>query len=151
MADFDVTIMEDKAVSNLKTTRNDGDVRAYLESVANKQRRQDALAMLELMREITGEEAEMWGESIVGFGSYRYRYASGRQGDWFLTGFAPRKQALTLYIMPGFERYEALLAKLGKHKIGKSCLYINKLADVDEDVLKEIITASVERMRRADD
>lgn len=138
-------------MSNLKTTRNDGDVRAYLESVANKQRRQDALAMLELMREITGEEAEMWGESIVGFGSYRYRYASGRQGDWFLTGFAPRKQALTLYIMPGFERYEALLAKLGKHKIGKSCLYINKLADVDEDVLKEIITASVERMRRADD
>ncbi len=138
-------------MSNLKTTRNDGDVRAYLESVANKQRRQDALAMLELMREITGEEAEMWGESIVGFGSYRYRYASGRQGDWFLTGFAPRKQALTLYIMPGFERYEALLAKLGKHKIGKSCLYINKLADVDEDVLKEIIAASVERMRRAND
>lgn len=138
-------------MSNLKTTRNDGDVRAYLESVANKQRRQDALAMLELMREITGEEAEMWGESIVGFGSYRYRYASGRQGDWFLTGFAPRKQALTLYIMPGFERYEALLAKLGKHKIGKSCLYINKLADVDEDALKEIIAASVKRMRRADD
>ena len=138
-------------MSNLKTTRNDGDVRAYLESVANKQRRQDALTMLELMREITGEEAEMWGESIVGFGSYRYRYASGRQGDWFLTGFAPRKQALTLYIMPGFERYEALLAKLGKHKIGKSCLYISKLADVDEDVLKEIIAASVERMRRAND
>ena len=138
-------------MSNLKTTRNDGDVRAYLESVDNKQRRQDALTMLELMREITGEEAEMWGESIVGFGSYRYRYASGRQGDWFLTGFAPRKQALTLYIMPGFERYEALLAKLGKHKIGKSCLYISKLADVDEDVLKEIITASVERMRRAND
>lgn len=138
-------------MSNLKTTRNDGDVRAYLESVTNKQRRQDALAMLELMREITGEEAEMWGESIVGFGSYRYRYASGRQGDWFLTGFAPRKQALTLYIMPGFERYEALLAKLGKHKIGKSCLYISKLADVDENVLKEIIAASVERMRRAND
>ena len=138
-------------MSNPKTTRNDGDVQAYLESVTNKQRRQDALTMLELMREITGEEAEMWGESIVGFGSYRYRYASGRQGDWFLTGFAPRKQALTLYIMPGFERYEALLTKLGKHKIGKSCLYINKLADVDEDVLKEIIAASVERMRRADD
>lgn len=138
-------------MSNLKTTRNDGDVRAYLESVTNKQRRQDALTMLELMREITGEEAEMWGESIVGFGSYHYRYVSGRQGDWFLTGFAPRKQALTLYIMPGFERYEALLAKLGKHKIGKSCLYINKLADVDGDVLKEIIAASVERMRRADD
>ena len=138
-------------MSNLKTTRNDGDVRAYLESVGNKQRRQDALTMLELMREITGEEAEMWGESIVGFGSYRYRYASGRQGDWFLTGFAPRKQALTLYIMPGFERCKALLAKLGKHKIGKSCLYINKLADVDRDVLKEIIAASVEQMRRADD
>ena len=143
--------MEDKAVSNVKTTRNDGDVRAYLESVASEQRRKDALAMLELMREITGEKAEMWGESIVGFGIYRYRYASGRQGDWFLTGFAPRKQALTLYIMPGFERYEALLAKLGKHKIGKSCLYISKLADVDRNVLKEIIAASVEQMRRADD
>lgn len=138
-------------MSNVKTTRNDGDARAYLEGVTNKQRRKDALAMLELMREITGEEAEMWGESIVGFGSCRYRYASGRQGDWFLTGFAPRKQALTLYIMPGFERYEALLAKLGKHKIGKSCLYISKLADVDRNVLKEIIAASVEQMRRADD
>ena len=138
-------------MSNLKTTRNDGDVRAYLESVASEQRRKDALTMLELMREITGEEAEMWGESIVGFGIYRYRYASGRQGDWFLTGFAPRKQALTLYIMPGFERYAALLAKLGKHKIGKSCLYISKLADVDRNVLKEIIAASVEQMRRADD
>ena len=138
-------------MSNVKTTRHDGDVRAYLESVASKQRRKDALTMLELMREITGEKAEMWGESIVGFGSYRYRYASGRQGDWFLTGFAPRKQALTLYIMPGFERYEALLAKLGKHKIGKSCLYISKLADVDRNVLKEIIAASVEQMRRADD
>ena len=137
-------------MSDLKTKRNDGDVRAYLESVSNLRRREDALVMLEMMSEITGQPAEMWGESIVGFGSYRYRYASGCEGDWFLTGFAPRKQSLTLYIMPGFARYEDLLARLGKHKIGKSCLYVNRLDDVDSDVLKELIAASVEYMRGAD-
>jgi len=137
-------------MSDLKTQRNDGDVRAYLEGVANQRRREDSLVVLDIMGEITGEAAEMWGSSIVGFGSYRYKYASGREGDWFLTGFAPRKQSLTLYIMPGFDRYESLMSRLGKYKTGKSCLYINKLADVNLDVLKELIAASVERMRRAD-
>jgi len=136
-------------MSDLKTQRNDGDVRGYLEAVANRRRREDSLVMLELMSEITGEPPAMWGSSIVGFGSYRYRYASGRGGDWFLTGFAPRKQALTLYIMPGFDRYAALLAKLGKYKTGKSCLYVNKLDDVNMEALKELIAASVETMRRA--
>lgn len=137
-------------MSDLKTQRNDGDVRAYLEGVANQRRREDSLVVLDIMGEITGEAAEMWGSSIVGFGSYRYKYASGREGDWFLTGFAPRKQSLTLYIMPGFDGYESLMSRLGKYKTGKSCLYINKLADVNLDVLKELIAASVERMRRAD-
>ena len=110
----------------------------------------DSLVMLELMEEVTGEPAEMWGTSIVGFGSYHYRYASGREGDFMLTGFAPRKSALTLYIMGGHERHEALFAKLGKYRTGSSCLYINKLADVDLDVLRELIADSVEYMRNAD-
>lgn len=132
-----------------KTQRNDGDVLAYLESVSNKRRREDSLIMLKLMAEVTGEPAEMWGTSIVGFGSYHYRYASGREGDMMLTGFAPRKQALTLYIMGGHERYDELMARLGKHRTGSSCVYINKLADVDLDVLRELIAESVDYMRSA--
>ena len=131
-----------------KTQRNDGDVMAYLESVQNNRRREDSLVVLKIMEEVTGEPAEMWGASIVGFGSYHYKYESGREGDFMISGFAPRKQALTLYIMGGFERHEELLAKLGKHRTGSSCLYINKLADVDLDVLREIISESVAHMRR---
>lgn len=133
-----------------KTQRNDGDVIAYLESVSNKRRREDSLVVLKLMEEVTGEPAEMWGTSIVGFGSYHYRYASGREGDFMLTGFAPRKAALTLYIMGGHERYDELMAKLGKHRTGSSCVYINKLADVDLAVLRELIAESVDYMRNAD-
>ena len=132
-----------------KTQRNDGDVMAYLESVSNKRRREDSLALLKMMEEVTGEPAEMWGTSIVGFGSYHYRYASGREGDMMLTGFAPRKASLSLYIMGGHERYDALMARLGKHRTGSSCVYINKLADVDLDVLRELIADSVEYMRGA--
>ena len=132
-----------------KTQRNDADVRAFLQSVANKRRREDSLVMLDIMEAVTGEPAEMWGTSIVGFGSYHYRYASGREGDFMLTGFAPRKQALTLYIMGGHERYAAQLAKLGKHRRGSSCVYINKLADVDLDVLRQLIADSVDYMRAA--
>ena len=133
-----------------KTQRNDGDVMAYLESVQHKRRREDSLVVKAMMEEITGEPAEMWGSSIVGFGSYHYRYESGREGDFMLTGFAPRKQALTLYIMGGHERHEELFGKLGKHRTGSSCLYINKLDDVDLDVLREIISESVAYMRDAD-
>ena len=135
-------------MSQNKTVRNDGDVMAYLQSVANKRRREDSLAMLDIMREVTDLPAEMWGTSIVGFGSYHYKYDSGREGEFMLTGFAPRKQALTLYIMGGHDRYAELFARLGKHRTGKSCLYINKLADVDLDVLREIIAESVAFMRR---
>ena len=133
-----------------KTQRNDGNVMAYLESVQHKRRREDSLVVKAMMEEVTGEPAEMWGSSIVGFGSYHYRYESGREGDFMLVGFAPRKQALTLYIMGGHERHEELFAKLGKYRTGSSCLYINKLDDVDLDVLREIIAKSVDYMRGAD-
>ena len=132
-----------------KTQRNDGDVLAYLESVSNKRRRGDSLVLLKLFEEVTGEPAAMWGTSIVGFGSYHYRYESGREGDMLLTGFAPRKAALSLYIMGGHERYDELMAKLGKHRTGSSCVYINKLADVDLEVLRELIGESVAYMRSA--
>jgi len=98
------------------------------------------------MQEVTGEEPVMWGTSIIGFGSYHYKYTSGQEAEWFLSGFSPRKQSLTLYIMSGFDEYEPLLAKLGKYKTGKSCLYINKLADVDQDILKDLISKSVDHM-----
>ena len=135
-------------MSELKTKRNKGDVEAFLSSIPNEKKRQDSFTILELMKQVTGAEPEMWGESIVGFGSYHYKYASGREGDWFVTGFAPRKQNLTLYIMSGFDSYNQLLSKLGKHSTGKSCLYIKKIEDVDMDVLKELVKQSVEHMAK---
>ena len=136
-------------MSTLKTQENDGDVRAYLASVANEKRRDDAFAVLDLMSEVTELEPRMWGDSIVGFGHYRYTYASGREGEWFLTGFAPRKQSLTLYIMAGFDSYDNLMGKLGKYTTGKSCLYIKKLEDVDQNVLRELVKESVDHMARS--
>ena len=99
------------------------------------------------MKEVTGEEAVMWGKSLVGFGSYDYKYASGKAGSWFLTGFSPRKQSMTLYIMPGFDQYDDLMSDLGKFKTGKSCLYVNKLEDVDMDVLRQLVQLSADHMR----
>lgn len=138
-------------MSELKTKPGDSDVDAFIAGIANDERRQDCLALLDLMSDVTGEPAKIWGGGIVGFGSYHYRYASGREGDWFLTGFAPRKNDLTLYIMAGFDRYEKLMAKLGKHRTGKSCLYLRRLSDVDVDVLRELTTESVEHTRRTND
>ncbi len=136
-------------MAELKTQENDGDVAAFLNSVAHDKRRADSFAVLKLMQEVTGKEPKMWGDSIIGFGHYHYKYASGREGDWFLTGFSPRKQSLTLYIMAGFDEYNALMAKLGKFKTGKSCLYINKLEDVDEAVLRELVQKSAEHMAQS--
>jgi hypothetical protein len=133
-------------MAELKTKPTDASVEAYLNCVEPEKKRQDSFAVLELMREVTGEEPKMWGSSIIGFGSYHYKYASGREADWMLVGFAPRKQALTLYIMSGFEGYDELMADLGKHKTGKSCLYINKLDDIDLDTLRELVKQSVEHM-----
>ena len=130
-------------MAKLKTQKNDASVEDFLNGVSDQKKREDSFAILELMRDVTGEEPAMWGTSIVGFGSYRYKYASGREGEWFLTGFSPRKRNLTLYIMAGFENYDSLLADLGKHKTGKSCLYINKLEDVDIPTLRKLIRQSV--------
>ena len=134
-------------MAELKTRQNDQDVHEFLEGVSNETRKKDCYEVLELMRAATGMEAKMWGDSIIGFGSYHYKYASGREGDWFLTGFSPRKQNLTLYIMPGFDDYEGLMKKMGKYKTGKSCLYLNKLEDVDLAVLKTLIEKSVKKMQ----
>jgi len=131
-----------------KTRETAASVEEFLNGIENRTRREDGLAMLDLMREVTGEEARMWGGSIVGFGSYHYFYESGREGDAMLTGFSPRKQNLAIYVMPGFSAYDSLLDKLGKHKTGKSCLYINKLADVDLKVLKTLVRRSVQVMRK---
>jgi len=136
-------------MAELKTKRNKGDVESFLNGVTNEKRRQDSFAVLDLMKQVTEKKPEMWGDSIVGFGSYHYKYASGREGDWFLAGFSPRAQNLTLYIMAGFDEYEPLLATLGKYTTGKSCLYIKKLEDVDMEVLKELVRRSVEHMEKA--
>ena len=133
-------------MAELKTKPTNEDVHAFINSIADEQRRQDSQAILALMQEAAGAEPQMWGDSIVGFGHYHYKYASGREGDWFLTGFAPRKQNLTLYIMAGFEQYNTLLARLGKHKTGKSCLYLKRLADVDRDILRELVRQSAAHM-----
>ncbi|MEZ4767902.1 MAG: DUF1801 domain-containing protein [Caldilineales bacterium] len=133
-------------MAELKTQKNDASVDAFLNSVENDRKREDSFALLEMMKEVTGEEPKMWGDSIVGFGEYHYTYASGREGNWFVTGFAPRKQNLTLYIMAGFDEYDALLDRLGKHSTGKSCLYIKRLEDVDKTALRELIAASVQHM-----
>jgi len=130
-------------MAELKTKQNVQSVTDFLQAVPDERKRDDSFAILELMKEVTGQEPKMWGDSIIGFGNYHYKYATGREGDWFLTGFSPRKQNLTLYIMSGFDEYDELLKKLGKYKTGKACLYINKLADVEISVIKELIQKSV--------
>ena len=134
-------------MAELKTKKNDASVEGFLTGVGNERRREDSFVVLEMMKRITGDEPTMWGSSIVGFGSYHFRYASGREGDWPRIGFSPRKQSLTLYVMPGFSNYDDLLSRLGKHRTGKSCLYVNKLADVDMDVLEQLIRSSLDAMR----
>lgn len=136
-------------MAGLKTKPTNQSVEEFLNTIADESRRRDCFAVLALMKAVTRAEPKMWGDSIVGFGSYHYKYASGHEGDWFLTGFSPRKRDLTLYIMAGFDRYGALLEKLGKFKTGKSCLYIKKLDDVDRQVLQELVRQSVQEMARA--
>jgi len=133
----------------LKTKINDASVVDFLNSVPDETKRMDAFVILDLMTKITGEEPKMWGESIIGFGTYHYRYASGQEGDWMQTGFSPRKQNLTIYLISGIKGFTSQLEKLGKHKTGKSCLYIRRLEDIDMDLLKDIITQSVEIMKNA--
>ncbi|MEK6480004.1 DUF1801 domain-containing protein [Catalinimonas sp. 4WD22] len=134
-------------MATLKTQPNSSSVEAFLNGIEDQKKKADSLALLKLFEEWTHHSPKMWGDSIVGYGTYHYRYDSGREGDWFLTGFSPRKQNLSLYIMPGFERYDNLMEKLGKYKTGKSCLYIKKLSEIDLNVLKELISQSIQYLK----
>ena len=130
-------------MAELKTKINDASVENFLNSVEDETKREFAFTILEMMKKITKAEPKMWGTSIIGFGTYHYKYKSGQEGDWMQVGFSPRKQAMTLYIMSGFSRYEELLSKLGKFKTGKSCLYLKKEEDIDMKVLNELVAQSV--------
>ena len=130
-------------MAELKTKATSASVSAFLKKIPDPQRREDTVAVADMMRKVTKKEPKMWGTSIVGFGSYHYKYASGREGDWFAMGVSPRKDALTLYICAGFHRYPDLMEKLGKYKSGQSCLYLKKLSDVDPSVLKQLMSRAL--------
>ena len=134
--------------SELKTRKNKASVRAFIDAIEDSDKRRDCRRIAAMMRRISGKRASMWGDSIVGFGEYHYRYKSGREGDWPISGFSPRKQNISIYIMPGFSSYKKQLAKLGKHKTSVSCLYIKRLSDIDEQVLEQIVADSYERMKK---
>lgn len=131
-----------------KTAPTDVDPRAFLAGVEPARRREDALALLPMFERVTGEPPVMWGPSIVGFGRYHYRYDSGREDDFIRTGFSPRKANMTVYLMPGCATYADMLARLGKHRHSVSCLYFNKLADLDAAVLEEVLAAAYADMAR---
>ena len=130
-----------------KTKPTSASVDDYIASIADEARRADCRYLVEVMSRVTGEPPRMWGASIVGFGTYHYRYDSGREGDFFLTGFSSRKADLSLYVMAGFASFPALMAKLGRHRTGKSCLYVRRLTDVDLEVLEELVRRSVKETR----
>lgn len=134
-------------MAELKTVPTGRSVDAFIDALAPA-RQEDCRTLVRMMTEVTGAESKMWGPSIVGFGSYHYRYESGREADWMLIGFSPRKSDLTLYIMPGFSEHAEQLAALGRHRTGKSCLYIKRLADVDLAVLQDLMRESVAAMRK---
>jgi len=130
-------------MAQVKTVKTDASVEDFLASVENETRRKDSFVLLEMMKRVSGSEPAMWGPSIVGFGETHLVYASGREGDWPEVGFAPRKTNLAIYVLDPSENYSGLRGKLGKHRVGKACLWINKLADVDLDVLEQIVAASL--------
>jgi len=135
-------------MAELKTKLNDGNVEDFLNAVKDEQKRADSYKLLKMMEKISGEPAKMWGDAIVGFGSYHYIYASGREGDWMLTGFSPRKANISVYLMAGFDELGDELSVLGKHKSSKGCLYVKKLSDIDEKVLRKMIKKSIGIMRK---
>ena len=132
----------------MKTTENKKSVASFLSTIEDVQKRADCKAIAKMMRDATGKRAKMWGTAIVGFDKYDYKYESGRSGTFMITGFSPRAQNISVYIMPGFSKFGTLMKKLGKHKTGKSCLYVKRLADVDEKILSRLIRESVKEMRR---
>jgi hypothetical protein len=131
----------------IKTRKNDKNVAAFLKGIAHTTRREDALVLLSLFEKATGEKAEMWGDSIIGFGDFHYIYESGREGDWFVAGFSPRKSSLSLYLPETYKSFDHLLKQLGKYRTGASCLYINKLSDVDLEILESLVGQSVAKLR----
>ena len=133
-------------MSELKTKPTKSSVPGFIDTIEDPVKRQDCRTLVNLMKKVTGAPPVMWGSSIIGFGSYHYKYASGREGDWFVSGFSPRKQNMTVYIMGGLKD-QKLFDKLGKYKTGKGCLYFKRLSDIDQGILKEIITNSVERLK----
>jgi hypothetical protein len=136
-------------MSTIKTLPNDASVTEFLNTVTDETKKNDSFVLLELFSKVTGEQPKMWGSSIIGFGQYHYKSErSAQEGDWPLVGFSPRKQNLTLYIMHGFDAYGDLLPDLGKHKTSKGCLYINRLSDVDQDILGKLIKRSYEDMKK---
>lgn len=135
-------------MAELKTQVNNQSVEKFIDKVTNETMRADCYKLVELMQQATKAPPKMWGSSIVGFGSYHYKYASGREGDWMLIGFSPRKQNLTLYITSGFEERDELMKKLGKHTTGKACVYIKRLDDIHLPTLKKLIQQSVAHMRK---
>jgi len=135
-------------MAEAKTKKTEASVDDFLAKISPEKKRQDALVICELMKKVTKAEPRMWGTSIVGFGSYYYKYASGHEGEWPVVAFSPRKQNLTIYLMPGFDNQEALMAKLGKHKTGKVCLYINSLEGIHLPTLRELIQRSVAEVKK---
>jgi Domain of unknown function (DU1801) len=134
-------------MAELKTKQNDASVKEFLDKIPDKQKREDCLTIAKWMEEVTGAKPKMWGTSIVGFGTWRYKGASGREGDWMETGFSPRKNELTLYLIGGLDQQRDLLDQLGKHKTGMGCLYIKRLSDVHVPTLKKLIKNSVKQLR----
>jgi hypothetical protein len=134
-------------MAELKTQVTKASVDKFLQGIRDEKKREDCYQILKIMKKATRAEPKMWGPSIFGFGDYRYKYASGRENDWFITGFSPRVQNLTLYMTGGFDR--EVLKKLGKYKTGKGCLYINKIEDIDTKVLSELITKSVQKLSKS--
>ncbi len=135
-------------MSDLKTTPNELSVDDFIDAIESEQKRDDSRALLKIMKEITGDAPTMWGTSIIGFGKYHFRYESGREGDWMVAGFSPRKQNLTIYMMGGFENQSDLLTKIGKVKSSVGCLYVKKLVDIDLQILKEMIQLSVDTVKK---
>ena len=135
-------------MAELKTKPTRASVTEFIDGIGDATKRSDCRKIAKMMRDATGNRPKMWGSSLVGYGTYTYKYASGREGTWFVTGYSPRAQNITVYIMPGFSGYDALMKKLGKYKTGKSCLYIKRLGDVDDRVLARLIGESVKQMRK---
>ena len=132
-------------MAELKTKPTTGSVKAFIDAIPDDTRRRECRTVMQIMKAATGATPRLWGTSIVGFGEQHYKYESGREGDWFIAGFSPRKQDLTLYLSSGFNRQQSILARLGRYRTGKSCLYLKRLSDVDLAVLKELVESAIKQ------